>query len=55
MTQDELIPFLLTKVPLFETFGQDSVESIARVRSCAPSKATNPSSSAVTKAASSAC
>jgi acetate kinase len=28
MTQDELIPFLLKQVPLFESFGQDSVESI---------------------------
>ena len=29
MTHDELIPFLLTNVPLFETFSQDNVEAIA--------------------------
>ncbi len=28
MTHDELIPFLLNEVPLFESFGQDSVETI---------------------------
>ena len=28
MTHDELIPFLLDKTPLFESFGRDSVETI---------------------------
>ena len=28
MTHDELIPFLLEKSPLFESFGRDSIETI---------------------------